>query len=184
MSSVRSSSTACASAVATFTAIVVVPTPPLAPMKANTWPWIDTGRVELTRSMAAVSSGTFSGSASHSLTPARMASSINDGSIRAATITTPVVGCCRFSVASVGGNVLLSRTSSTTTSGWLAEGCASASRSATATDRMRVVWLRSSSSSWRSALPTRVMFIEVPYRTSLTISTNDEGFCTLPTPEA
>ncbi len=93
MSSVRSSSTACASAVATLTAIVVVPTPPLAPTNAKIWPWTLDGLAELTRSTAAFSSTALIGSETHSVTPARIASSISAGSIRAATMMTPVVGC-------------------------------------------------------------------------------------------
>ena len=117
MSSVRSSSTACANAVATFTAIVVVPTPPLAPMNAYTCPWTTAGLDEVTRSSAAFSSVALTGLEIHSLTPARMASSISTGSMRAATMTTPVAGCCRRSVASVGGRMLDSRMSRITASG-------------------------------------------------------------------
>jgi hypothetical protein len=73
--------------------MVVVPTPPLAPMNAKIWPCTLDGRAELTRSTAAFTSTALSGSETHSVTPARIASSISPGSIRAATIMTPVVGC-------------------------------------------------------------------------------------------
>ena len=76
-------------------AIVVVPTPPLAPMNANICPWTAVTCADVTRSMAALSSAAVTGLATHSLTPARMASSISAGSSRAATMMTPVVGCWR-----------------------------------------------------------------------------------------
>jgi hypothetical protein len=74
---------------------VVVPTPPLAPMNAKTWPPdATTGRLWARSRVTAVStSAACSGSATHSLTPARIASrTIVDSSVDV-TSRTGVVGC-------------------------------------------------------------------------------------------
>ena len=68
------------SAVATLTAVVVVPTPPLAPMNANTDPAAACTRCPSSRAIAASNSACFSGCEMYSVTPARIPSSINAGS--------------------------------------------------------------------------------------------------------
>jgi len=91
-------------AVATLTATVVVPTPPLAPTNANTSAFTaGAGRCAISRAMAASSSAADTGSVTNSFTPERMASSSSDGSSRDATMTTPVVGCWRFRSGSAAG---------------------------------------------------------------------------------
>ena len=82
-----------ASAVATFTASVVVPTPPFAPTNANTWPPTGALRCAITREMAPPSCSAVSGSATHSFTPERIASRISAGGSSDATRITLVVGC-------------------------------------------------------------------------------------------
>ena len=105
------------SAVATLVATVVVPTPPLAPMNAKTSPIVLGACAVVTRPTAALSSGAVTGAVRNSVTPARIASSISAGSSAAATSTTPVAGCCRRSMPTVGGSIGRSRMSRMTREG-------------------------------------------------------------------
>jgi hypothetical protein len=81
------------STVATLTAVVVVPTPPLAPTNAKTGPPATGARCPSSRVIAASNSACFSGWTTYSLTPARIPSSISAGSSAAASSTTLVAGC-------------------------------------------------------------------------------------------
>jgi hypothetical protein len=68
------------SAVAMLTAVVVAPTPPFAPRKAKTCPGAEEARSERSRVIADWMSPSVTGSARHSLTPARIASRMSEGS--------------------------------------------------------------------------------------------------------
>ena len=105
------------SSVATFTAAVVVPTPPLAPTNAKTLPAAVGVRCDSSLRTAVSSSVADSGSATHSFTPARIASSTTAGSSDDTTSSTGVDGCWRLSMASVEGSGWPPRTSTMTTSG-------------------------------------------------------------------
>ena len=118
-----------ASDVATLTAIVVVPTPPLAPTNANTAPAAAIVRCPRRRFTAALNSACASGSAMHSFTPARIASSISAGSIVDAIRITLIEGCFRFSSGSVDGSRCWPRTSIRTMSGWAPSACSRELRS-------------------------------------------------------
>ena len=81
----------CASACARLTAIVVAPTPPLAPTIAKTLPPL--GAACCSRRLIADSTlSCVTGSGTHSFTPARIASSINAGSSDEQMIAIPIDG--------------------------------------------------------------------------------------------
>src|SRR5436190_1019040 len=145
-------------AVAMLTASAVAPTPPLTPTKAKVWLTAGEAWWATIRVIAASSSAWVTGSASHSLAPARIAERIRSGSSVFETIRIPVVGCWRLNAPSAGGTLDWPRKSTISTSACRVVACAIAGSCANGTSDGAAPHERTTPSSSRSVLPATVIF--------------------------